>query len=41
MSEYFPKSKYLGANVKVELDCLIMQRNQILKMQQVFIYRIC
>ena len=32
MSEYFPKSKSLGANVKLELSCVIMQKKQILKM---------
>ena len=29
MSEYFPKSKSLGENVKVEVDFLIMQQKQI------------
>ena len=29
MSEYFPKPKSLGANVKVELDYLIIQQKQI------------
>ena len=38
MGEYFPKPKSLGAKVKNELVCLIMQQKQTLKMQQVLIY---
>ena len=29
MSEYFPKTKYLGANAKIKLDFLIMQQKHI------------
>ena len=38
MGEYFSKPKSLGAKVKNELVCLIMQQKQTLKMQQVLIY---
>ena len=33
MSEYFPKPRILGGNVKVELDLLIMRQKKILKMK--------
>ena len=29
ISEYFPKTKSLGANIKVEFEYLIMQQKQI------------
>ena len=41
MSEYFPKSKSLGANIKVELDLsnYAKKKNGDLKMQQVLIHQ--
>ena len=37
MSEYFPKPKYLGGRVKVELDLSNYATKADLKMQQVLI----
>ena len=38
MSEYFPKPKYLGVNVKVELDLSNYATKTHLKMQHGLIY---
>ena len=40
MSEYFPKSKSLGENVKVELDLSNYATKADLKMQQVLTHQI-